>query len=61
MSVDQLPPFPLWSCMVQSTLEFCRVTWDLGRIQRHFVNMKWGTTIMPSIFKPDIRFYFKYA
>ncbi|CAO3660109.1 unnamed protein product [Rhizopus stolonifer] len=26
-----IPPFPLWSCMVQSSLEFCRMGWDLGK------------------------------
>ncbi|KAG0952134.1 hypothetical protein G6F57_000229 [Rhizopus arrhizus] len=28
---DQLPPYPLWSCMVYGTLEFCRMGWDLGQ------------------------------
>ncbi|ORE22873.1 hypothetical protein BCV71DRAFT_230952 [Rhizopus microsporus] len=28
---DQLPPYPLWSCMVQSTLEFCRIGWTLAK------------------------------
>ncbi|KAI9279650.1 hypothetical protein BY458DRAFT_502382 [Sporodiniella umbellata] len=27
---EQIPPYPLWSCMVQSSLEFCRIGWEFG-------------------------------
>ncbi|ORZ09264.1 hypothetical protein BCR42DRAFT_123047 [Absidia repens] len=26
-----LPPVPIWSCMVDGTLNFCRLVWDLYR------------------------------
>ncbi|KAI8641210.1 hypothetical protein BD408DRAFT_418575 [Parasitella parasitica] len=36
---QQLPLFPLWTSMVQSSIEFCRVAWDIQPAQKHIVNV----------------------
>ncbi|KAI8378338.1 hypothetical protein BD560DRAFT_47722 [Blakeslea trispora] len=36
---QQLPLFPLWANMVQSTIEFCRVVWDLEHLQKYPINV----------------------
>ncbi|KAI9345917.1 hypothetical protein BD770DRAFT_396558 [Pilaira anomala] len=35
----QLPPLPLWACMVQGTIEFCRVAWDIEQSKKNTINV----------------------
>ncbi|CAO3618460.1 unnamed protein product [Mucor hiemalis] len=34
-----LPPLPLWASMVQSTIEHCRVAWDLEQTRPNIINV----------------------
>ncbi|GAN02062.1 hypothetical protein MAM1_0016d01501 [Mucor ambiguus] len=35
----QIPLFPLWASMVQSTIEFCRIVWDIQYTRPYLVNV----------------------
>ncbi|KAI8973918.1 hypothetical protein BDB01DRAFT_808108 [Pilobolus umbonatus] len=35
----QLPPFPLWACMVEGTIEHCRTIWDICGHRNHLVTV----------------------
>ncbi|KAL9537269.1 hypothetical protein MBANPS3_011928 [Mucor bainieri] len=35
----QIPLFPLWASMVQSTTEFCRIVWDIQYTRPYLVNV----------------------
>ncbi|KAI9033851.1 hypothetical protein CLU79DRAFT_725800 [Phycomyces nitens] len=53
---QQLPPFPLWSSIVDGTLGFCRIAWDLCRPDRAPVRVivaKQETQVLNSWRDPD--------
>ncbi|KAK4512757.1 uncharacterized protein ATC70_003463 [Mucor velutinosus] len=35
----QIPLFPLWASMVQSSIEFCRIVWDIQYTRPYLVNV----------------------
>ncbi|KAI9483583.1 MAG: hypothetical protein EXX96DRAFT_477581 [Benjaminiella poitrasii] len=35
----QLPAYPLWTSMVQSCLDFCRVVWDVQHSNKYLINV----------------------
>ncbi|KAI7896999.1 uncharacterized protein EV154DRAFT_580515, partial [Mucor mucedo] len=35
----RLPPLPLWACMVQGSIEFCRVAWDIEQSKQNLINV----------------------
>ncbi|EPB92166.1 hypothetical protein HMPREF1544_00991 [Mucor circinelloides 1006PhL] len=38
-TLDQIPLFPLWASMVQSSIEFCRIVWDIQYTRPYLVNV----------------------
>ncbi|KAI7900047.1 uncharacterized protein BX663DRAFT_554491 [Cokeromyces recurvatus] len=35
----QIPTYPLWTSMVQSSLDFCRIVWDIQQTKRYIINV----------------------